>query len=179
MLSRSTWNLLLLSLIAVILIGLLMPVRTGHGEPAPRTACLSNIKQVGVGMLMYVADHDERFPPRDLWMDVTFPYTKSAHIYRSTQIPEGQEGYGYAMNSRLSLSKTASIAEPPRHPMLYDSINFARNASDPCLSLPPAGRHEGGNHLAATDTSAKFVRLENTLRDYSKHFTYFKPEKKK
>ena len=42
-------------------------------------------------------------------------------------------------------------------PMIYDSINYARNASDPLLSLPNPGRHEGYNVIGYADGHAKHV----------------------
>lgn len=42
--------------------------------------------------------------------------------------------------------------------MIYDSINYGRNASDPKTSLPKPGRHKGVNVIAFADGHARAVK---------------------
>lgn len=56
----------------------------------------------------------------------------------------------------------SSFLEAILQPLLFDSINLARNASDPFVSLPnPPRRHTEGqppaNYIAYADTHAKAV----------------------
>ena len=55
-------ELLVVIAIIAILAAILFPVFARAREKARQTSCLSNIKQLGLGMLMYVQDYDERFP---------------------------------------------------------------------------------------------------------------------
>src|SRR5688572_30945490 len=48
--------------IIAVLIGILMPVLSKARAQANRVACLSNIKQLGTGILMYCNDNDGYFP---------------------------------------------------------------------------------------------------------------------
>jgi prepilin-type processing-associated H-X9-DG protein len=135
----------------------------GHGiESARGTACLSNVKSLAMGLLMYEADHD-RLPHRDAWMDSLQP-----HLTKRTPDPgylemcpavkrDKMQGYGYAFNSLLSQKKVSAIAAPEEVPIVYDSINYSRNASDPVNSLPHPGRHMGKNSVAFADGHAKRV----------------------
>jgi len=54
----------LLVVIAIIsmLAAILFPVFARARESARRASCLSNLKQIGLGMMMYVQDYDGRFP---------------------------------------------------------------------------------------------------------------------
>ncbi len=55
-------ELLVVIAIIAILAAILFPVFARAREKARQTSCLSNIKQLGLGMLMYVQDFDETLP---------------------------------------------------------------------------------------------------------------------
>src|SRR3569833_1763962 len=56
----------LLDVIAIIAIlaAILFPVFARAREAARKTACISNVRQLGMSMMQYVQDYDESFPPR-------------------------------------------------------------------------------------------------------------------
>lgn len=60
-------ELLVVIAIIAILAAILFPVFARAREKARQSACLSNVKQLGLGMLMYVQDYDERFPDWMAW----------------------------------------------------------------------------------------------------------------
>jgi prepilin-type processing-associated H-X9-DG protein len=70
--------------------------------------------------------------------------------------PFSLSAFGYAFNSNLSGKKVTAIANPAATPMLYDSTNLARNASDPVTSLPEPPRHGAGNNLGYADGHARW-----------------------
>jgi len=55
-------ELLVVIAIIAILAAILFPVFARAREKARQSSCQSNLKQLGLGMLMYVQDFDERFP---------------------------------------------------------------------------------------------------------------------
>jgi len=55
-------ELLVVIAIIAILAAILFPVFARAREKARQTSCLSNLKQIGTAMMMYVQDYDERFP---------------------------------------------------------------------------------------------------------------------
>jgi prepilin-type N-terminal cleavage/methylation domain-containing protein/prepilin-type processing-associated H-X9-DG protein len=55
-------ELLVVIAIIAILAAILFPVFAKAREKARQTSCLSNMKQLGLGMMQYAQDYDERFP---------------------------------------------------------------------------------------------------------------------
>ncbi len=86
-------ELLVVIAIIAILAAILFPVFARARENARRASCESNLKQVGLGVLQYVQDYDERFPigvtaaaatagtPYG-WAEAIQPYLKSTQIYQ-------------------------------------------------------------------------------------------------
>jgi prepilin-type N-terminal cleavage/methylation domain-containing protein/prepilin-type processing-associated H-X9-DG protein len=56
-------ELLVTIAIISILAAILFPVFARARENARRSSCMSNLKQIGLGMMMYTQDYDETFPP--------------------------------------------------------------------------------------------------------------------
>jgi prepilin-type N-terminal cleavage/methylation domain-containing protein/prepilin-type processing-associated H-X9-DG protein len=57
-------ELLVVIAIIAILAAILFPVFAQAREKARQASCLSNQRQIGMGMMMYVQDYDERLPDR-------------------------------------------------------------------------------------------------------------------
>ena len=57
-------ELLVVIAIIAILAAILFPVFARARESARRANCMSNLKQIGLGIMMYTQDYDERYPPR-------------------------------------------------------------------------------------------------------------------
>jgi len=78
-------ELLVVIAIIAILAAILFPVFAQAKEAAKKTASLSNVKQVGLGDMMYLADYDDVFPQAETgsgntyvsWAAVVFPYVKN------------------------------------------------------------------------------------------------------
>jgi hypothetical protein len=117
--------------------------------------CISNLKQVALGLLIYGNDYDDRFPA-GRWYDELMPYTKT-HL-QCPQVPATQDSVGYAFNSRLERKKAGDIRDPDRTVLVFESSNLLRNASDPGVTLVPGGRHDGVNNVAHTDGAAKRIK---------------------
>jgi len=93
-------ELLVVIAIISILAAILFPVFARARENARRTTCLSNLKQVGLGLMQYTQDFDERLPPAYIsypensytypngsvgstatWYDMLYPYVKSLQLF--------------------------------------------------------------------------------------------------
>ena len=109
-------ELLVVIAIIAILAAILFPVFARAREKARQTSCLSNIKQAGLGILMYTQDYDEVMPrhcyqPPDAdnypWTWAVQPYVKNIQMFvcpssaGGRNVARGCMGYGYNL-SRLS-----------------------------------------------------------------------------
>src|SRR5437763_11637319 len=66
-------ELLVVIAIIAILAAILFPVFAQARERARMSACVSNMRQIGSGLMIYTQDYDETFP---------YPFfTEGAHIY--------------------------------------------------------------------------------------------------
>ena len=99
-------ELLVVIAIIAILAAILFPVFAQSREKARQTSCISNMKQIGTGALMYAQDYDERLPRnwygnlgmeattaigdplnRYKWMDAIQPYVKNTGIFVCPSAP--------------------------------------------------------------------------------------------
>jgi prepilin-type N-terminal cleavage/methylation domain-containing protein/prepilin-type processing-associated H-X9-DG protein len=103
-------ELLVVIAIISILAAILFPVFARARENARRASCMSNLKQIGLGVVMYTQDYDEKYPLYTFtdasatppggfinsycatnhlwhWQNNIYPYTKSMQIY---VCPSGQ-----------------------------------------------------------------------------------------
>jgi prepilin-type N-terminal cleavage/methylation domain-containing protein/prepilin-type processing-associated H-X9-DG protein len=79
-------ELLVVIAIIAILAAILFPVFARARENARRASCQSNLKQIGLGIMQYSQDYDERFLLRQGQANETFvrtlqPYIKSEQIF--------------------------------------------------------------------------------------------------
>ena len=80
-------ELLVVIAIIAILAAILFPVFAQAREKARQTACLSNLKQIGSGVIMYAQDYDEHFPMTLYYNSVSTPtYAVGATISWREQV---------------------------------------------------------------------------------------------
>lgn len=137
-------ELLIVLAIIGMLAAVLFPIFAAQRENARRTSCQSNLKKIGLALLQYCRDYDERLPrpayerPHLVWQQVLQPYVESASFF----ICPSNEGWmpplvspavggntpvprSYGLNHRVSYGDRAvslgSIASPPRKIMVAES----------------------------------------------------------
>jgi prepilin-type N-terminal cleavage/methylation domain-containing protein len=74
-------ELLVVIAIISILAAILFPVFARARENARRASCLSNLKQIGLGWMMYTQDYDELTPIYNSWTKNLQPYVKSGQLF--------------------------------------------------------------------------------------------------
>ena len=105
-------ELLVVIAIIAILAAILFPVFARARENARRSSCQSNMKQVGLGLLQYAQDYDEKLPAGNVgnlcwgWAGPIYPYVKSSQVFVCPSDSNGGTttggltpvSYGYNLN---------------------------------------------------------------------------------
>jgi len=114
--SRSAFTLIeLLVVIAIIAIlaAILFPVFARARENARRSSCMSNQKQIGLGLLQYAQDYDERLPCLGIgngtigyhsWHQMTQPYLKSIQIFVCPSNTNANTGFDSFVPTETAIS---------------------------------------------------------------------------
>jgi prepilin-type N-terminal cleavage/methylation domain-containing protein/prepilin-type processing-associated H-X9-DG protein len=104
-------ELLVVIAIIAILASILFPVFARARENARRSSCQSNLKQIGLAMMQYNQDYDERIVPwqqpipgyitpggynggEGRWIDFIHPYLKSYQVFNCPSAPSHTESTG-------------------------------------------------------------------------------------
>jgi prepilin-type N-terminal cleavage/methylation domain-containing protein/prepilin-type processing-associated H-X9-DG protein len=140
-------ELLVVIAIIAILAAILFPVFAQAKAAAKKSADLSNMKQIGTGVLLYTNDYDDMYPRNAYanpvfgdngftWREAVQPYIKSG----------GRSDGAYSNNQLLSIGGLwASPAEPANAKYGYSAFVslFAREAADPSRSQTELARPAG------------------------------------
>ena len=125
-------ELLVVIAIIAILAAILFPVFAQAREKARQITCVSNKKQVAMGMLQYVQDYDEQIPfdhwggglrdntSRYAWMDMIFPYVKSEAAFDCPDNPYSSNNVDASFNMLPDFKKTHYIYYKNLKPSDYD-----------------------------------------------------------
>src|SRR5438105_695459 len=139
-------ELLVVIAIIAILAAILFPVFAQARDKARMTTCLSNLKQIGTGLMMYAEDYDEILPgskvygtshplykPYDwaLWVPILDPYVKNKKVYACPSGPNTMVFGPAADRFVCNLGYSEYIWSGPS-----GSTNWASMA---VLASPPAG----------------------------------------
>ncbi|MDR3709757.1 MAG: DUF1559 domain-containing protein [Capsulimonadaceae bacterium] len=165
------WGFTLIELLVVIAIiallaAVLFPVFATAREKARQSACISNMKQVGIASLQYLQDYDEtlftgQYSSGQRWSVDLFPYVKSVNVYWCPDDPS-LEGkcVSYCYNNDLNLFQTGMSVYPgtplslfgsPARTVLFCEVtgNDYNGGYDPTsgaswVQYDPAGHGTGG-----------------------------------
>ena len=174
-------ELLVVIAIIAILAAILFPVFARARENARRASCQSNLKQIGLGILQYTQDYDEKLPrsiadsaTRTASGDTVFnqimPYVKSTQLLKcpsDSSAAATSYGYnyvylGFADDPSLSIS-VASIQEVARTVMMTDagwgndfvyppySANWSATAWNTNPNDPSLSGYVAARHLEGTN----------------------------
>ncbi len=169
-------ELLVVIAIIAILAAILFPVFARAREKARQTACLSNEKQIGLGLMQYAQDYDETIPKRygdgcdsasntgdcenrktRSWKNMIFPYIKSYDVFRCPSNPTAEEPD--------FVGRQAITADPTNNTGLYaggysmwlpDEWLSNQMGNGAAFPQPLAGIDSPANALIILETSWRF-----------------------
>ena len=133
-------ELLVVISIVALLIALLLPALAAAKEATHRVVCLSNLRQWGVALVAYAAEHDDRYPvaiPRGTFINPMTIYFHTAEEAKASPFYQWS-GYGpdwdflwYTNNPNPSYTKKEAWTCPnmvplgfPYPPYFWDSVVY-------------------------------------------------------
>ena len=166
-------ELLVVIAIIAILAAILFPVFARAREKARQTSCLNNVKELALGVQMYVQDYDERMPAHfrsvataiampdgsgswtySPWAHQIYPYVMNVQIYAC---PSSQEeftftnwtSYNYSWNyygNGPSDRKIATFTHPAELLILVDGGSYIANPFAAPGANPTLKTNPGGHY---------------------------------
>ncbi|MFO7945408.1 MAG: DUF1559 domain-containing protein, partial [Armatimonadota bacterium] len=159
--------------IIAILAAILFPVFARAREKARQSSCLSNTKQIGLALMMYIQDFDETFPGFrwDMdgdgsskrchgWYDSLKPYTKNEQIFIC---PSGKYEATYCRSGLPNAEGFFGRVMPCSYGVAQNSSAFVSGTG---------GRHSPWNYtppgpiLAAIDAPSETIAMFESTSDY-------------
>ena len=139
---------------------LLVPMFSQGRGQAQQAACLSNLKQIGLALLMYTQDHDEDLPAEN-WVEEVLPYLNNRQLF----ICPSREGIlvGYAFNEALLGANLADIAAPAETVLAFESNIGGDAPFGGPDDVPPNGVHEGMINVVFADGHALTMPAEAAM----------------
>jgi len=150
--------------------------RSNHSNAARYVGCVTNVKLLELGVLMYTQDYDDHYPVPHSWNDAIYPYIKNKDSLHCPSEEEEEKLPTYAMNSQLkdklstaiddmnNLSKgnsSAAVDRPAQTVLLFESLPGKNLAGGKAL-FPNPLRHSGGTHnvIGFADGHATMISTE-------------------
>ncbi len=181
-------ELLVVIAIIAILAAILFPVFARAREKARQSSCLSNVKQLMTGVMMYNADHDGMFipcawvktsAPYVYWWDVLDPYIKNENIHQCPSRIKEPHGYGWneydfgytsgypergyrTTESELTHPATTIVlgdnSVPSPNPKAYSLYVYRRDGGE-FHNTRERAIHNGGKNMGFADGHAKWLSI--------------------
>ena len=177
-------ELLVVIAIIAILAAILFPVFAQARAKARQTACLSNLKQLNLGIQMYIQDYDEAFPfwawgqsysggadgwngpgskgtPNhfeSLWINSIYPYVKNAGVYTCPN----DAGTLTPANTSVFWWESGDLVKAGVNPALVNQT-LSYGMSEPLHQGSLAGGYGSPSQLAAIDKPAQTFVLADMI----------------
>ncbi len=162
-------ELLVVIAIIAILAAILFPVFARARENARRSSCMSNLKQIGIGMMQYTQDYDERVLPlylnyqhtlpngtvstpgdSALWPTIVQPYIKSVQVFNCPS--EGLENYKWGGDTTGGVTYSYNYRAPSNPPCTANcGVRMGMTSTADLTSAKLAAIEDPAGTIALTD----------------------------
>ncbi len=147
-------GILVAAVIVLSLVGIAWKPFQQARERARQVICISNLRDLGMAVMQYCQDYDERMPLAYNWADAVYPYFRRWDGY---QCPSRKNlKIGYAYNRHLNGISMKQISQPAETVCLFESNLGGSNPSDYGESWIEGGVHLGGNFVSFVDGRTKW-----------------------
>jgi prepilin-type processing-associated H-X9-DG protein len=138
---------------------MLLPALAHAKQKSASIICMSNVKQLNLGLIMYADDNKERFPAGNAWCDSLRAYLGgSTNVYVCPQGARNQRCH-YALNAGLAGHGMKEVQAPAQTVLVFES-DGGWNVSGGRELLPAKARHNGAYVVGFADGHAELVRPE-------------------
>jgi len=147
-----------------LLVALMVPALTKARQRAQTISCVSQMKQLALGVRLYANDNKDTFPPADTWCDALQPYVASQQYFQCKADKSGQL-CSFALNKSVAGRKEAEV--DPRTVLLFEVEGGGGwNTSGGRELMMPQSRHGQTVVVGFADGSVQQVRANqlSTLR---------------
>lgn len=172
-------ELLVVIAIIAILAAILFPVFARARAKAMQSSCLSNVKQLALGIIMYASDYDQRTPRGAYvagepwnryicWHEMILPYVKNQQIYMCPTDPVGRgSAYYNGFNASYNINTNGGCGEgcsldyityPAERLLISDGIGGWAMGGVGYSEQRVADWHNEGANQAYTDGHTKWIK---------------------
>lgn len=151
--SNGLLNALYIIISIVVVAAILFPV-FARPTPAYRTACLNNLKQIGIAYGMYLQDNgnkypelatlNQRAPEGKAWPNMVSSYAKNKRTFRC---PKEKDRLTYSYNRKLSGIEAKDFEDPSTVMLVFESVSASElnnNLNGDTVWTPNSGNPRSG-----------------------------------
>lgn len=145
--------LALMVLLVPLYLAMLLPALSKAKGKAQTINCVNNVKQLSLGVRIYMGDNGDQYPPATNWCDAIMPEVGTPRVF---QCPgdANQARSSYAFNARLLGRSDTNV--PPDTVMIFES-DAGWNASGGQGSMISHPRHGNQYVIGLADGSVQMV----------------------
>lgn len=162
-------ELLVVIAIIAILAAILFPVFARARENARRTSCISNLKQLGLGMMQYTQDYDEKYPQPNPRYG-TFGSFDASYFSWPTNAVDGKTKDAFSelcwAAVMLPYTKSAQIMTCPSS----RPVDFYGDAATLKIQMPVSYGYNkllAWNNLSSVVSPSTLIMIHEEFGDYS------------